>query len=272
MFFVNGIQQQNVSISDRSFQYGDGCFTTVLVKYGQPLLLSEHKERIELTCQRLFIPPLDWNKVEEWVEAAIDASDHKQLAFSGLKIHVSRGTGGRGYSPTGVGNTQVTIQTFVYPAHYPTWQSEGIRVGISTTKLGLNPLLAGLKHNNRLEQVLIKKEIDDSEYDDNIVLNIQDYAIEASAANLFWVIGCTLYTPELSNSGVAGIKRKQVLAYAQQHKLMVNINHFTLNDVLRADEVFITNALHGVVPIIQIDNEKFNIGATTRAIQEKLNP
>lgn len=272
MFFVNGKQQQSVSITDRSFQYGDGCFTTILVKYGQPLLLHAHKERIDLTCQKLFMSPPEWNNVEEWIEAAINASGHQTLALSGLKIHVSRGSGGRGYSPKGVGNAQVTIQTFAYPSHYELWQSEGIKVGVSSTRVGFNPLLAGLKHNNRLEQVLIKKEIDDTEYDDNIVLDIYDHVVEMSAANLFWITNNELYTPDLSNSGVAGIKREQVLAYAKQHQLVINIDHFSINEIFKADEVFITNALHGVVPIIQINKEEFTIGAISCALQEKLNP
>lgn len=272
MFFVNGKQQQSVSITDRSFQYGDGCFTTILVKYGQPLLLHAHKERIYLTCQKLFMFPPEWNQVEEWIETAIHTSGHQTLALSGLKIHVSRGSGGRGYSPKGVGNTQVTIQTFAYPSHYALWQSEGIKVGVSSIRVGLNPLLAGLKHNNRLEQVLIKKEIDDTEYDDNIVTDIHDHVIEMSAANLFWIINNELYTSDLSNSGVAGIKREQVLAYAKQRQLVINIGHFSINEIFKADEVFITNALHGVVPIIQINKKEFTIGAISCALQEKLNP
>lgn len=272
MFFVNGKQQQSISITDRSFQYGDGCFTTILVKYGQPLLLHDHKERIDLTCQKLFMSPPEWNQVEEWIEAAIHASGHQTLALSGLKIHVSRGSGGRGYSPKGANSTQVVVQTFTYPEHYSTWQSEGIKVGVSATRLGINLQLAGLKHNNRLEQVLIKKEIDDTEYDDNIVLDIDGNVIEMSAANLFWVSSNQLYTPELVKNGVRGIKRKQVCEYAEQKKMTVNISDFTLDDVLNADEVFITNALHGVVPIIQIKNKELNIGAVTRAIQEKMNP
>ncbi|MGV3002578.1 aminodeoxychorismate lyase [Vibrio sp.] len=272
MFFVNGKQQQSVSITDRSFQYGDGCFTTILVKYGQPLLLCAHKERIDFTCQKLFMSPPEWNQVEEWIEAAINASGHQTLALSGLKIHVSRGSGGRGYSPSGANSIQVVVQTFAYPEHYSIWQSEGIKVGVSATRLGINPQLAGLKHNNRLEQVLIKKEIDDTEYDDNIVLDIDGNVIEMSAANLFWVSNNQLYTPELVKNGVLGIKRKQVCEYAEQKKMIMNIGSYMLDDVLNADEVFITNALHGVVPIIQINNKEFNIGVITRAIQEKINP
>lgn len=272
MFFVNGNQQQNVPVNDRSFQYGDGCFTTILVKGGLPVMLAEHKQRIALTCQRLFITLPNWELVTEWIDMAIERSGHKMQQLSGVKLHISRGCGGRGYSPSGVNSTQVVVQAFAYPEHYSTWQAEGIKVGVSATRLGVNPQLAGLKHNNRLEQVLIKKEIDNSGHDDNIVLDINGNVVEMSSANLFWIFNNQLYTPELLNSGVLGIKRKQVCEYAEQNNMIVNIGDYTLDDVTNADEVFITNALHGVVPIIQISNKEFNIGAITCAIQEKINP
>ena len=235
-------------------------------------MLGEHRQRIELTCQRLFITLPSWELVTQWIDMAIEYSGHRTQRLGGVKLHISRGCGGRGYSPHGASSTQVVVQTFAYPEHYSTWQSEGIKVGVSDTRLGVNPQLAGLKHNNRLEQVLIKKEIDDGGHDDNIVLDIDGNVIETSAANLFWLSSNQLYTPELIKNGVLGIKRKQVCEYAEQQKMTVNISDYTLDDVLSADEVFITNALHCVVPIIQINKKEFNIGAVTRAIQEKMNP
>lgn len=272
MFFVNGTRQQNSLVTDRSFHYGDGCFTTILVKSGQPLLLSSHQERIESTCHQLFITPPHWGQIKEWIHLAIDASGEQPQRLSGLKVHVSRGSGGRGYSPMGAEAPQITIQTFAYPEYYSTWQSKGIRVGVSSTCLGINPSLAGLKHNNRLEQVLIKKEVDDNRVDDNIVLDISQYVIEMSASNIFWVHKNELYTPDLSTAGVIGIQREQALKYAKQNQMKTHVGQFSLNDVLNADEIFTTNALHGVVPVIQVNDKKFNIGATTRTIQEKLNP
>ncbi|WP_086982964.1 aminodeoxychorismate lyase [Vibrio aphrogenes] len=273
MFFVNGHRQEHISLQDRSFHYGDGCFTTILVKEGEPLYLEAHQQRLTQTCQRLAISLPAWQpKIVNWIKQAIIESGFASAQFSGIKVHISRGSGGRGYSAKGATQTQVTIQAFRYPEHYAQWQSEGIKVGVSLIGLGVNPLLAGLKHNNRLEQVLIKQDIEQQMVDDCIVLDCHGHIVEMCAANIFWIRQQRIFTPELKQSGVAGIQRQRVLQYAQQHSYPVEVGQFVLNDILTADEIFITNALHGVVPIVRINKTTFNVGPMTRMIQENINP
>ncbi|WP_105902372.1 aminodeoxychorismate lyase [Vibrio gangliei] len=266
MFFVNGKPQEHTQVTDRSFQYGDGCFTTVLVKNGLPMYWEAHRNRLQTTCQRLAIELPDWQQIEQWVTQAID--QHSPLStLSGIKIHISRGHGGRGYSCQGLVGSQVTVSSFDYPNHYNDWQQYGIEVGVSQVKLGINPLLAGLKHNNRLEQILVKQDIEHQQNQDAIVLDCQNTVVEMCAANLFWVINGQIYTPDLTLNGVEGVMRAQVLGMQS-----VVVGHYKLKDVLQADEVFMTNALHAIVPIKKIQNTTFTIGAITRALQEKLNP
>ncbi|HBV75353.1 MULTISPECIES: aminodeoxychorismate lyase [Vibrio] len=273
MYLVNGQQTNVTSLGDRSFNYGDGCFSTILVKSGRVDLWALHQKRMSEALQRLFIEEPDWDCVLQWIADAISIHHSDFVPYlSGIKLHVSRGTGGRGYSPFGVNNPQVTIHPFDYPEHYTRWKANGIHLGLSSVHLGLNPLLAGLKHNNRLEQILIKAEMETQPFDDSVVLDINQNVIETSASNLFWVKNDILYTANLSQSGVAGIMRAYILERASTFGLNIHVGSYTLTEFMNADEVFTTNALHSVVPVIGFENHFFEIGVLTRTLQEKINP
>lgn len=266
MYWINGQLAESVPLSDRSFQYGDGCFTTILTKNGKPDLWPYHLDRMQQTLARLEIEQPDWQLVYQWVT---DIAFSKPLA--GIKIHISRGLGGRGYSPEGLHQTQVTISRFDYPAHYPDWQQNGVSLAVCKTKLGLNPLLAGMKHNNRLEQVLIKAELNSLDAQDGVVLDIQGHVIETSMANIFWVSGSTLYTPKLTMSGVAGVMRRHIIDIAKDHSISVIEDEFELTDVMTADEIFICNSLLGIAPVTHLANEhQYVVGQITKLIQNGL--
>ncbi|MGF1908242.1 aminodeoxychorismate lyase [Vibrio kasasachensis] len=267
MYWLNGQTADSISLLDRSFQYGDGCFTTMLTKQGKLMYWSYHLQRMQACLDALAIPQPDWNQVETWLNLA---ANNESLA--GLKLHISRGEGGRGYSATQVSAPNVTINDFAYPAHYLQWQEQGIELGVCRTRLGINPLLAGHKHNNRLEQVLVKTELDERALADAVVLNISGNVIETSMANLFWRQGEILYTPDLDVSGVAGVARRRVLEHAKLQNIPVQLGQFELADLLRANEVFITNSLLGIAPIKAIESQSFSIGTMTRSIQETLSP
>lgn len=267
MFWLNGQPADSISLLDRSFQYGDGCFTTLMTAHGKLCQWNYHKQRMQSCLNALFIPEPDWEQVERWLTVAT-----KPDSLAGLKLHISRGEGGRGYSSTQVTTPNVTISDFAYPMHYLQWREHGVELGVSQVKLGLNPLLAGHKHNNRLEQIMVKADLDRVGVLDGVVLDLNENVIETSMANLFWRQGDVLFTPDLSMSGVAGVARKRVLEYAQQAGIVVKIGQFDLTQVLRADEVFITNSLLGAAPIRAIEKQTFPIGTLTGRIQEKLFP
>lgn len=270
MFWVNGLPQTHISLGDRSFQYGDGCFTTIKTKKGELEHWQAHVERMEACLKTLHIPFPDWSQVFDW---AMKAVLNDELA--GIKIHISRGTGGRGYSPSGIEGPVVTISNFAFPSHYSSWQENGVPLGVCRTRLGIQPLLAGHKHNNRIEQVLAKAEIEGTEFTDAVTLNVQNHVIETTMANLFWVKDKKVYTPDLSLSGVAGVMRRKVLEFLQTNGYPVQVATFELSDLLNADEVLMCNSLLGVAPVSGIstpDNKiDFPIGKLTRRLQGNLN-
>lgn len=263
MYWLNGQLTDSVSLSDRSFQYGDGCFTTMLTIDGKIVHWAKHIQRIESCLNVLGIENPNWHTVEAWLTQAIHTKGK-----AGVKLHISRGEGGRGYSPTQVTSPNVTISAFQFPSHYEQWCCDGIELGICEPRLGLNPLLAGHKHNNRLEQVLLKADIERQGFSDGVALDYQDHVIETTMANIFWLRDGILYTPELSHAGVAGVMRRVIMSYAAEHSWQVVEGQFTLEQLLNADEVFISNSILGVAPIIAIGEQRFSIGKLTRTIQE----
>ncbi len=266
MVWVNGVVSEAISVGDRSFQYGDGCFTTILTKNGKVQHWELHVERLEACLNVLGIPLPDWRQIEEWIEPVL-LSDAK----AGLKIHITRGVGGRGYSPSQVTKPNVTISHFAFPAHYAQWQADGLALGLCSKRMGLNPMLAGHKHNNRLEQVLLKDEMDKAGYADGLCLDIYGHIVETTSANIFWVKGETLYTPSLDKAGVAGIARKTILNVAVEIGMKVVMGDFELDHLDNAEEVFISNALLEIAPITQIGQNQYLIGKHTRRFQESFN-
>lgn len=272
MYWVNGIKNNMLSVDNRSFLYGDGCFTTILTIDGAVQCWPLHINRMEACLNKLCIPIPQWQQVKQWLEMA--ALTDKQ---AGLKLHISRGSGGRGYSPKKMAEPTITITAFNEPEHYTQLRTDGITLGICHERLGINPMLAGHKHNNRLEQILLKAEMDHLGLQDGVVLDINDDVIETTMANLFWRQQTTLYTPSLKNSGVAGIMRQRVIEQVQSvdnlsySDLTLEIGTFKLNHLLDAEEIFITNAILGVVPVIAIAQQHYSIGQVSRYFQRILN-
>ncbi|MFB9216844.1 aminodeoxychorismate lyase [Vibrio sinaloensis] len=265
MYLVNGQPISTVAIADRSFQYGDGCFTTILTKQGVVQHWSKHVERVNACLDTLAISRPNWRQVETWI-AQVRLSDE----LAGIKLHFSRGEGGRGYSPTQVGSPNVTISAFAFPRHYEQWCKEGVVLGVCQQTLGINPMLAGHKHNNRLEQILLKAEIERQGFADGIALDCNGKVIETTMANIFWFQGGTLHTPNLSSAGVAGVMRKVVIEQALRMNIDVKESEYEMTTLLAAEEVFITNSILRLAPVTGIGNQTFSIGPITRTIQEKI--
>jgi 4-amino-4-deoxychorismate lyase len=266
MLLINGQPGDSVAVSDRSFQYGDGCFTTMRCNAGAIRHWPLHIERMQACLDLLAIASPDWGQVEAWLKQVMLPDE-----VSGLKLHISRGSGGRGYSPAGANAPVVTVNAFAFPEHYQAWRKQGVTLGLCQQRLGLSPMLAGHKHNNRLEQVLLKAEADKLGVQDALVCDTRGYLVETTMANLFWVKGGVLYTPDLSQSGVAGVMRRLVIDQAQQTGLPLQCAGYQPSQLSDADELFMTNSLLGVAPVSAINEQTYPVGPITRSLQETFN-
>lgn len=253
MFLINGTWQDSLAANDRAIQFGDGCFTTARVNNGEIQLLDAHLNRLADACVRLGIPLPDRNLLSEEMRAVANAHP---LAV--LKVVITRGAGGRGYSAAGCASPNRLLSISPYPAFYHPWRELGITLTQSPVRLGRNPLLAGLKHLNRLEQVLIRQHLDASPAHEAVVLDSEGWLIECCAANLFWRKGQRIFTPRLDQAGVNGLMRQHILALLAQSPWQVEEVSALVSELETADEVFICNALMPLVPVNQAMHTRFS--------------
>jgi len=246
---VNGQQQQHIDIADRAFQYGDGCFTTMAFRNGHLEFFDAHISRLKLACKRLYIDFNKWSDIERCIVESLQSTDNCVV-----KVIITRGVGGRGYSPEGAENPSFIITHHVIPKHYILWQTDGIKLTISTITLACQPQLAGIKHLNRLEQVLVKHALVKTSYDDAIVCDTEQNVIETSVGNLFWYKDNVWYTADHSESGVEGVMRNQVLAVMQEKGLLCQVVRQDISVLFCAQELFVCNSLMMLVPVLSLFN------------------
>jgi len=248
MVWVNGETQSALAVSDRAVQFGDGCFTTARVQQGTVVQLNAHLERLHQGCERLLITGVDWEALRREMTEIVEGQEEGVL-----KVIVTRGSGGRGYSAAGCSSPARILSVSPYPQHYHRLRESGARLAISPVRLGKNPLLAGIKHLNRLEQVLIRAQLDQTDADEALVLDTDGMLVECCAANFFWRVGNEVFTPDLSASGVNGIQRQDIMRRATELGFTVSEVRAGPEVLATAEEVLITNALMPVLPVYQIE-------------------
>lgn len=267
MILINGESKEYIEISDRGFQYGDGLFETIEVRSGQAVFLDRHLERLNSGCHRLYMP---FPGIELLSLEAGELCRRWTSDRAVLKIIVTRGIGGRGYrQPVVIQPTRV-LSLHPYPDYPEIYLEQGITARFCASRLGLNPTLAGIKHLNRLEQVMARAEWNDSAIQEGLMLDINDHVIEGTMTNLFYVKNNRLYTAALIQSGVAGIMRSIIMMLSVDHGLSVIEHGFTKDELLSADEAFVCNSIIGIWPIKQIETTGFSVGPITRSIQNWL--
>ena len=200
--------------------------------------------RLQEANQKLFIEFDNW---ELFKQSALKYA--KNIESGVLKAVITRGSGGRGYGVDGVKGSSFILYHSEKPSHYIDWFKAGITAGLSQHKLAKQPLLAGLKHLNRLEQVLIRREVELSPYDDLLVCDQDGILVEASMANLFWLTKQGWRTPKLDNSGVNGVMRNQVKAFLNQGGSDLKEVSVLPDELRDANEVFVCNSVMGIVSI-----------------------
>ena len=262
---VNGEPGGVISIHDRGLQFGDGVFETIAVQSGEPLCREAHFARLEAGCRHLSIACPDRNLLEH--EALQLCRAHEAAV---LKIVVTRGTGGRGYGlPEEI--TPNRIMTVHERPDYPAvYYREGIPSYICARRLAHQPDLAGIKHLNRLEQVLLRAEITSTSCPEGVALGPHGNVIEGSMSNLFMVKNGKLFTPDLSRCGVEGVIRKSIIERYEAAGIETGIREIKPEELYEADEVFYCNSVIGVWPVRCIGNKVFNGIDTALEIMKKL--
>ncbi|MDD5214649.1 MAG: aminodeoxychorismate lyase [Methylococcales bacterium] len=254
---VNGKQQDTIAIMDRGFQYGDGLFETIEVRENIPIFLEKHLQRLSNDSQRLYLPKLD---------LALLRSEIAQLCQNSgnavLKIIITRGTGGRGYrQPDEIQPTRI-LSMHPFPDYPQSYYTDGIVTRVCNTRLGLNPALAGMKHLNRLEQVLARAEWNDGAIHEGIMLDFDGRVIEGTMTNLFYAKNGELFTAKLNLCGIAGILRGWIF-----EQMPVIEHDFYLKNLQQADEIFVCNSVMGICGVRELENKSYKLGEITKKLQ-----
>ena len=264
---VNGALVDQILVNDRGLQYGDGVFETIKLIQGKPLLWPAHLARLEQGCNRLGIP-FDglFDRIATDVGKILAGS---LWSVAILKLVVTRGAGERGYKPNKEASPTLIVSLSDYLPN-ESWSQDGVEVRFCRTALGINPLLSGIKHLNRLEQVLARSEWGDSTIAEGIMLDIEGNLIEGTMSNLFWVHDHSLFTPELDRCGIVGTVRQQLIKLAGQSGIPVVEGRFSSEVLKQAEEVFVCNSAIDICPVIKLAETEWPIGPITRQMQAQL--
>jgi 4-amino-4-deoxychorismate lyase len=259
---VNGEISTLVVTSNRGLNYGDGLFETLVVNAGRPRRWQAHMDRLGIGCERLglTVPPQSilLREVQTVSAGMVDAV---------VKIVIVRGGQARSYMPPENEDCIRIVSAHRYPKGIAELARKGVRAKLCNLRLAIQPALGGMKHLNRLEQVLASAELREAGAAEGILLDRQDHVVCAVAANIFLVMEDRLITPRLDLCGVRGVVRSHILA---GYGARCEQRRVTLDMVQEADEVFICNTVKGIVPVTAIDDQEFDIGPVTRELQNWL--
>jgi 4-amino-4-deoxychorismate lyase len=245
--WVDGIEGAAVPADDRGLQYGDGLFETILVRNGVPRFLELHLARLERGLARLAIPFVDQATLRAEVARARDRAP--SLAI--LKSIVTRGSAERrGYAPSGAVHARRIVS--LWPCAPLSPVEQGVDLGVAHLRLPEPSPFAGLKHLNRLENVMAAAESAASPVFESLLLSTAGSLVSGVACNVFLVKSGGLLTPGVERAGVAGVMRQVVLREAARLDIATRERDLTLEDVFAADAMFITNARIGVVPVRRV--------------------
>ena len=255
---VNGVATDKVAALDRGFGYGDGLFESIRLVDARAPLWSRHMQRLAEGCARLYLPAPDpaqlWREVRQVSEG---------MAQAVVRISVSRGIGERGYRlPVSPRPTRV-VGAFAPPSVAGDAYLQGVRMRVCQLRLAEQPRLAGIKHLNRLEQVLARAEWNDQAIAEGLLRDAHGRVISATMANLFAVVDGELLTPALDRCGVAGVVRAEVLAVSAPAR----VTELSLDALSSASEVFLSSSVRGILPVQSLDEWNFVPGVVTRQLQ-----
>ena len=258
--WIDGTRTDEVPADDRGLAYGDGVFETLLVRAGRPRFLDAHLARLSKGCARLRIPFAALRELRGDIEAAVALAP--PLAV--LKIVVTRGSAvRRGYAPDGAETPRRIVSMWTAA---PLERGDGVTLARTSVRAADQPALAGIKHLNRLENVLAAGEARASGAFDALMLGGDDRLVSGAMSNVFLVRAGVLSTPYIDRAGVAGVMRGVVLRECGVLGLAVTQKNLMLEDLFGANEVFVTNARVGVVPVLRVGEHAFDMNDIGRRL------
>ncbi|RUO60354.1 aminodeoxychorismate lyase [Pseudidiomarina insulisalsae] len=238
---------------DRGLQFGDGHFTTLTIEQGQPRWWNAHWQRLRTASERLAMGLPDETSV-------LSTLRQIPLRDAVVKIIITRGTGGRGYGFAAA----TPVNWYLSATALAPRDNTAIKAQHAELQLARSAQFAGLKTLNRLEQVMLSHERQQRGCAELLVSDTQGYLVEAVSSNLFWREENQWYTPDLSQCGISGIVREQILSA----KVLGEVAQVAVapERLLRAEQALLTNTVLGLRPLAQIGEHKLHDSTLPKAL------
>ncbi len=266
-FWINGVRERSNFAADRGLEFGDGLFETIRYHEGKFIALDFHLNRLAIGLKRLYFPDCISRVKSELdvVLAHLTSSSSKNII---VRLTVTRGAGARGYEPALTSSINIIIKSSVVECS-SVQQSCPIKAGISNFRLSLQPVLAGIKHTNRLEQVLASLERRKRDLDELLLVDINNIPISFISGNLFIREYKTLLTPILESNGIHGTRRHLILSrLAAECGYSAFERNLSEERILSADEIIFCNTVQGVRSISQLDDRQFADYSAARSLHD----
>lgn len=252
--FLAGAPIEVIPLDNRAFAYGESLFETMRAHRGELPWWDRHLARLRAGAERLVMPLPDPARILAEAQRLLDGDD------AVLKLHVSR-SGARGYA-----TDRDAAPLWMLSKHLLPRPVDGLNLIICETRLSTQPTLAGIKHGNRLEQILARNEVTAQDADEGLMCDDEGTPICATSANLFALIEGVWRTPSVDHGGVAGVMRGWLLA--QNHAVIAAI---TQTELQQAEAVFLSNAVRGILPVRQLGEKHWrSIHPAIRDLQARL--
>lgn len=264
MTLVNGQPCESIDARDRGLAYGDGVFRTLRMQAGQPVWWSDHFLKLVADCASLMLRCPD---------EAVLRGEVCQVAAAGsevVKIVITRGAGARGYAPPGGETVTRLVMSASLPAHAAADAPQAIAARWCSLRLAQQPRLAGIKHLNRLENVLARAEWNDPAIAEGLLCDTGGMVVGGVMSNLFWARDGVLFTPDLGQCGVAGVTRARLLRAAARRGIPTRIERVPPAAILAADELMICNSLIGVRRVARLGDANWSPAGWTETLNTAL--
>lgn len=269
-YCVNGKLVSGIAPTNRGFAYGDGVFRTMRLQQGVLQDWPLHYQTLVADCSKLHIVCPSAELLMQELKFFVQATAEDNHTSGVIKLMITRGDGARGYAPAPISEpSRIFIQSPM-PVYADTVFEHGVALYTCRTRLGHQPLLAGIKHLNRLENVLARAENKDPQFFDGLLMDYQDQVIEAVSGNVFIKQGDRVRTPALDQCGVSGVMRQKMLDWHRTQGVTVEACRLHLADVYSADAVIITNSIYGVLQVNRLDTQTLGHHPWAMALRSQL--
>ncbi|MGV3630245.1 MAG: aminotransferase class IV [Bacteroidota bacterium] len=258
-----------IAAGNRSYLYGDGIFESIRIVNGKAININNHYKRLTEGAKVLKMRLPSFYSAEFFQSRIQELIDKSGIQEGGkCKISIDRASGGTYFPET----NEVTyfIEVYPYQSNLFELNSKGLEIDIYTDLKKQKNFLSNYKTKNGLMYVMAAIAAKEKNLDDLLITNDRGGILESTNSNLFIVSNGVLYTPGLDEGCLAGTMRMQVINLAIQHGIKVYECNILPQNILAADEIFLTNAIRGIQWVGGYRTKRY-FNTTARKIQSFLN-